>query len=346
VTERLFFVVSGEHPTLPHAEIRAILQATGVSYKEFAASPRILRLEAETSALDAVAQRSMMYDQCGVEIGATRPARQEIVELARSADLAQHLTPKHSYAVRSLRIGGALKEIRREDLEREIGHALLRKSQDFKVDLTNPDVTFLCIVSSKAFILGRVTHSRTPGLIASRRPRKRPVFHPSTMQPKLARCLVNLARPPRGGLLMDPFCGVGGIILEAAGIGCEVIGSDADIRMIRGARSNLRHYKTEYLAFLVSDATSIPVQSVESIVTDPPYGREASTRGRKLRSLLEEFLPAAYGVLARGGFMCICCPSDLRVSPIIRAAGFEVVETHRLYVHKSLTRRIIVLKKS
>ncbi len=342
---QLFFIVSGEHATLPHAEIRAIIEAVGISYRETSASPKLLRLEADDSALDAVAQRSMMYDQCGLEIGATRPKEQKLVQMTRDADLTHHLANVHSYAVRSLRIGGVFKEVRREQLERKIGHALQRKAQDLTVNLTNPDTTFLCVISSKLFVLGRVTHGRIPGLIASRRPRKRPVFHPSTMQPKLARCLVNLSRPGKGGLLTDPFCGVGGIILEAAAIGCRVIGSDADARMIRGARSNLRHYGAEYLGLLVSDATKIPVRSVQSIVTDPPYGREASTRGRRLRSLLQEFMPTAHGVLARGGFMCLCYPTDLRISSIIAGAGFDVVETHRVYVHRSLTRRIVVLKK-
>ena len=343
--QRLFFIISGEHATLPHAEIRAILEAYGISYRERSASAKLLRLEANVSALDAVAQRSMMYDRCGPEILVTPPREQDLVETVRDADMTQHMTNVRSYAVRSLRIGGALKAIRREQLERKIGHALQSKGQQLVVNLTNPDATFLCVISSKLLLLGRVTHTRVHGSIASRRPRKRPVFHPSTMQPKLARCMVNLSRPIKGSLLMDPFCGVGGVILEGAAIGCIVIGSDTDARMLRGARSNLRHYGADYLGMIVGDATRIPFRSVQSIVTDPPYGREASTRGRTLHSLLQEFIPAAYGVLAKQGFMCLCCPTDLQISSIIANTGFDVVETHHLHVHRSLTRRITVLKK-
>jgi len=43
--------------------------------------------------------------------------------------------------------------------------------------------------------------------------------------------------------------------------------------------------------------------------------------------------------------MCMCCPSDVRLSPIVSAAGFELVESHMVYVHRSLTRRILVLRK-
>ena len=345
VRDRLFFVVSGEHRTLPHAEIRAILQACEIDYSEIAASQKLLRLEADPSALEAVAKRSMMYEQCGIEITTTKPTRERLISTLRRLDLTRHFAKRRSYAVRSLRIGGAFKQFQRANLEREIGKALQDKHRGVKVDLEHPDATFLCIIYSQGFTLGEVTHSRVPGLIASRRPRKRPVFHPSTMPPKLARCVVNLARPPAGTLLLDPFCGVGGILLEAVAVGCRAVGADADPRMIRGARENLTHYGAEPFGLIVEDATRMSVRSVQSIVTDPPYGREASTRGKRLDSLLEEFLPSAHGILSKGGFLCVCCPSDIRISPIIRRAGFKMVESHMVYVHRSLTRRILVLSK-
>jgi len=343
--ERLFFVVSGEHPTLPHAEIRAILHAFGIGFKEIAAYPKLLRVKADPSALDAVAKRSMMYDQCGVELAATRPNRERFLSVVSRLNLSRHFVERRSYAVRSLRIGGAFKHFRRTAFEREIGEAMQTTRLGVKVDLDHPDVTFLCIISRKGFLLGEVTHSRAPGLIASRRPRKRPVFHPSTMPPKLARCIVNLARPRDGAVLLDPFCGVGGTLLEASAIGCEGVGLDADPRMVRGARTNLKHYGAEPLGFILGDATKMPIRGVDSIVTDPPYGREASTHGRKLEDLLQEFIPSAGDALSAGGFLCICCPSDVHVSQITRAAGFKLVESHLAYVHRSLTRRILVLRK-
>ena len=343
--DRLFFVVSGEHRTLPHAEIRAILQASGISFREVAASPKLLRIKADTSALDVVARRSMMYDQCGIEIASTGASKRRFLSLLQRMNLTGHFVNRDSFAVRSLRVGGAFKQFPRTTLERDVGEILRAKQPSIRVDLDHPDVTFLCVISSAGFLFGELTHSRLPGLVASRRPRKRPVFHPSTMPPKLARTLVNLARPPSGSRFLDPFCGVGGILLEAVAVGCRVIGMDADPRMVRGARANLRHYAAEPLGLIVGDATKMPLSVVESIVTDPPYGREASTRGRKLAALLRGFLSSARGTLFKGGLLCICCPSSVQLSRIARAAGFEPVESHLAYVHRSLTRRILVLKR-
>jgi tRNA (guanine10-N2)-dimethyltransferase len=287
----------------------------------------------------------VMCEQCGIEIAATGQGKKQLLSLLSRTDLSRHFANRRSFAVRSLRIGGALRYLDRSKLEREIGGVLQQESCGVKVDLDHPDVMFLCIVSSRGLLLGVVAHSRIPGLIASRRPRKRPVFHPSTMQPKLARCVVNLARPPDGAIFLDPFCGVGGILLEAVAIRCRAIGADADPRMIRGARTNLTHYGAKPFGLMVADATKIPIRGVESIVTDPPYGREASTHGRKLHALIQEFLPAAYDVLSRKGYLCICCPSELRIMSIARRAGFKLIESHLLYVHRSLTRRILVLRK-
>jgi len=286
-----------------------------------------------------------MYEQCGFEIAATAQGKKQLLSILSRMNLRRHFAKRHSFAVRSIRVGGASRYLNRANLERDIGGVLKEKSHGVKVNLDHPEVTFLCIVSSRGLLLGKVTHSRAPGLIASRRPRKRPVFHPSTMQPKLARCMVNLARPPEKAIFLDPFCGVGGILLEAIAIRCRAIGADADPRMIRGARTNLRHYGAKPFGLIVADATKIPIRGVESIVTDPPYGREASTRGRKLDILIQEFLPVAHSVLSRKGYLCICCPRELRILSIAKRAGFKLMESHLLYVHRSLTRRILVLRK-
>ena len=160
---RLFFVVSGEHRTLPHAEIRAILQAQRIDFKETAASTKLLRVTADPSALSAVASRSVMFEQCGIEIAATSPGKKRLFSLLSRTNLSRHFAKTRSFAVRSLRIGGALRYINRASLEREIGAILHENGHGVKVNLDRPEVTFLCIVSSRGLLLGKVTHSRVPG---------------------------------------------------------------------------------------------------------------------------------------------------------------------------------------
>ena len=67
-----------------------------------------------------------------------------------------------------------------------------------------------------------------------RKVQHRPFFSPISLHPKLARVLVNISAIKRDETLLDPFCGTGGILIEAGLIGAKVIGSDIEEKMIEG----------------------------------------------------------------------------------------------------------------
>ncbi len=56
---------------------------------------------------------------------------------------------------------------------------------------------------------------------------------------KLARIMCNLTGL-KEGIIWDPFCGSGTILMEASELGFDVLGSDIDIRSIEGSEQNLR----------------------------------------------------------------------------------------------------------
>ena len=59
------------------------------------------------------------------------------------------------------------------------------------------------------------------------------------LPPKLAQIIVNLSKPPLGGRILDPFCGTGVILQEAALMGFKVYGSDLSDKMIDYSKVNL-----------------------------------------------------------------------------------------------------------
>ncbi len=60
------------------------------------------------------------------------------------------------------------------------------------------------------------------------------------LPPKLAQIMVNLARPASpSGRVLDPFCGTGVVLQEAALMGYQVYGTDLNEKMIRYTRDNL-----------------------------------------------------------------------------------------------------------
>ena len=341
----LFFLLSRDHPTLPRAEVEAILQAEGLGFEVLSSEPGLLRLRADGAALEAVGARGLMYDCCGFELshcGGLDGA--EILKACRDADLGGRLGPGERFAVRVRKLFGAGRHLRSPDLERSIGD-LMASGLGAKADLERPDKLFLGIVSEDGFTLGLVGPRRSAKSSASRSPKMRPFFHPSSMPPKLARCMVNLSRAKAGAAFLDPFCGAGGILLEAASIGCEPIGSDIDPRMVRGAMANLRHFGLPYAGLLRSDARLLPTRKIRAIATDPPYGRRASSLRRRLDEILQEFIPRARDALLPGGYLCIAHPSSIDAPALAADAGFDPIEGHEVFVHGGLTRAISVFRR-
>jgi tRNA (guanine10-N2)-dimethyltransferase len=59
------------------------------------------------------------------------------------------------------------------------------------------------------------------------------------LPPKLAQTMVNLANPPKEGVVLDPFCGTGVLLQEAILMGYSVLGTDLEERMIEYSKKNL-----------------------------------------------------------------------------------------------------------
>lgn len=66
------------------------------------------------------------------------------------------------------------------------------------------------------------------------------------LPPKLAQIIINLANPPRGRIVLDPFCGTGVVLQEALLMNYPVYGSDIDPRMIDYSRKNLDWLVNKY----------------------------------------------------------------------------------------------------
>jgi tRNA (guanine10-N2)-dimethyltransferase len=158
--------------------------------------------------------------------------------------------------------------------------------------------------------------------------------------------MVNLAQPKKDDLVLDPFCGTGGMLVEAGLIGCRVVGFDAKPRMLRGGLRNLKHYGIKFEGLTIADARYPPLNKVDCIATDPPYGRSASTLGTKTRLIVEDFLSAVNELLPRGAKICMASPKTIKIGETAQDAGFRHLESHFVYVHKSLTREIVVFEKT
>ena len=340
---RLFFVISGEHPSLPKAELVAILETIGFSYTHSRTSYKLVELEADPACLEEVVRRGGFVDEAGIEIFHSPANYEEILDATKSAGMDDALSKQDSFCVRVNRFGENSDVVSSVKLESLLG-GLIAKKTGARVNLRRPNKIFRGVISGGEFHFGQLVHSRVKGFVARRRPRERPAFHPSTMVPKLARCMVNLSHPPQGGVFLDPFCGVGGILIEASFLGCQVVGVDALARMLRGARRNLAHFGLIPFGLIRGDARTLPLREADAVATDPPYGTGASTLRSTTRRILENFLPKARDLLTTGKRLVVASPVGTNTADMSSASGFNVVDSHQVYVHRSLTREILVLE--
>ena len=108
--------------------------------------------------------------------------------------------------------------------------------------------------------------------------------HPGKMLPALAaRIIAEYSRP--GDLVVDPMCGTGTTLVEAAALGRHAVGLELEPKWADLARANLAHALDPAARRLaqvrVGDATALPGRladvagRVDLVCTSPPYGCDA-----------------------------------------------------------------------
>lgn len=342
---KLFFLLSGEHEDLPFSELKAILEAEGFDYHVSERLEQVARIEAETSCVDAVMKRAALTRLCGLELFTCRANMADVVRAMHSVGSTSILKNWESFAIRVKRVREHSRNIDTMILERKLGRLMLISSGSAKVKLNKPDKTFIGILTGGKLVFGIALAEILAKPFVERRPKRRPFFHPSAMQAKLARCMVNLARPKTGELVVDPFCGTGTMLTEAALVGCRVVGIDIQRRMAKGTVRNLKHFGLTAEGVIAGDVRHLPIRSVDYVVTDPPYGISSTTVRRSTQQLVEELLNSVYDLLKSGRRLCLASPERLKIESVGLRLGYKHLESHFVYVHRSLTRQITVLEK-
>lgn len=221
--------------------------------------------------------------------------------------------------------------------EKDYASLIWHKLKKPMVNLTNPSTEFVFIkLKKRVYATKRIW--RNPKNFLRRKAHLRPEMHPSSLDPRLAKACVNIAiGAKKDAVLLDPFCGTGGILIEAALMGANVIGYDIDEIMLRKARINLGFYKRKNYKLENKDALAAGNEKkITAIVTDLPYGR--NTKSVNLVGLIKDFLSAAYKITNRAVIMF---PSTINYKPLL--GRWKLKREFEYYLHSSLTKKILVL---
>ena len=222
--------------------------------------------------------------------------------------------------------------------EAEYAKFVWRKVKNPKVDLKEAK-TRIFIICNKKIHVG-IFLGETDKSYLDRKAAMKPSLHPTAMSPKLAKAMVNLTGAEKNETICDPFCGTGGILVEAGLMGFKTIGCDISKKMLAFAEKNLEHCKVRYFHLQADDATKARVKC-NYVVTDLPYGRNSEVT-EKLDKLYLDFLINIKKWKIKKAVVSF--PDFINYKKIIKNAGFKAEEEFENYIHKSLTKKIVVLK--
>jgi tRNA (guanine10-N2)-dimethyltransferase len=212
-----------------------------------------------------------------------------------------------------------------------------------RVSFKDPDF-LVRIIHSGAWYLCLVQYERPVREFEMRRAPMRPFFSPVSLHPKYARFLVNLTRVPTGGLVIDPFCGTGGILIEASLTGRKSVGNDASLNMVLGSRLNLKYMKIRNSRIIHGDFFKLgPDGSYDGIATDLPYGRSAEIANYGIEELYEKAFIKFHDLLKNDAY-CAVVISDTGMLKYSEGL-FKIVNRTAVRQHKSLTRHFISLRR-
>lgn len=197
----------------------------------------------------------------------------------------------------------------------------------FDPDLENPRHRFIVAVADDELLFGEVMSEADSSY---RRQDDKPWTTSSSLNGRFARALVNLVPDARS--ILDPCCGAGSIVIEAASLGLDAFGVDWKPAMVGMTRKNL--------AYLGCDASVVKVdsrthrQAADAVVTDLPYGYSIDADEQTTRAILARSIEnAPIGVfvaavdfterLEAAGYV------DVEVCTVTKRAGFT------RWVHKA-----------
>ncbi|XP_041328192.1 THUMP domain-containing protein 2 [Pyrgilauda ruficollis] len=276
--------------------------------------------------------KAIVSEECQVGAGETceapdRMSRQECwTESRTSSELPSRGSGEDPAASEELcfsfrvscRCSGAIARIlTSQEVGRAIGMALVKQC-GWHTDLRDPDLEIFVHLNDIHSVVG-IPLFRLP--LANRE-----YIRTAGLRSTVAWAMASLAEIRAGALVLDPMCGLGTILLEAAKEWPEACywGADISDSQLEGADGNIRTAglvdKIELLKASVK-ALPLPSESFDSVISDIPFGKKFKTTSDS--QLLPDLLQEMERVLRVGGTLVLLLSQELRrhVDRLTRCAG-------------------------
>lgn len=197
------------------------------------------------------------------------------------------------------------------------------------VDLDDPRCLIAVFMEGKEAFIGRLLFVQDASFEA-RKAHLRPDLKPISLHPKLARAMVNLTGV-KNGVIFDPCCGTGGILLEAQMMGLKMIGSDIDAEMVEISKRALGNDVD------ISQEDCLMHRGTHRyVVSDLPYSR--NTKDIDLGLFYDGFLDRLKVWKTKTAVLGF--PDFIDAEALFKKHHLAERGSFTIYLHKSLSKRI------
>ncbi len=301
-----YFFILGRNPQLSYAELYSFFESRGIKFTNLLFQKNFLMLsfeqdiELDIQEFGGVIKMGKI-EYSGDDIGFNEYLINFIPDRNK---LTFCVTGNYPEQVED----ALMEKFKRERIKAQVRHGRrqLQLQKGETILMPNADIEYFFYDLEGTVYFGKVTQDYSYVEVKAR-DMKKPFRRESlAISPRLAKILVNISGTKRGGLLLDPFCGVAGIIQEALIKGINCYGIDKDKLAIESAKKNMKWLSQSYkieanYTILNADSRNAPNITVDGVATEPALGElvKRKLKDYEAKEFIERFEKLIVPVLRR-----------------------------------------------
>jgi len=270
------FFILGRNPELSREEVLAYMRARNREHKEILFEENLLVLETNEGEKFNIQEFGgvMWLGKINFEGN-----KQELAEYLKKNEVIP--SDKFSYATFGSLDPEPLKKLFKSHKKKAMlkhGRQQIKFQSGEKKDLPNAEFNIFLHEHKNKVYLGTSTQNYDSNEVKERDMNKPVRREHLAISPRLSKILINLSGAKPRDLILDPFCGIGGILQEALLKNINVYGIDKDKQATTDAKKNLDWIKDKYTSKSTykienQDSRKAPDLQFQAIATETPLGK-------------------------------------------------------------------------
>lgn len=306
-----YFFILGRNVELSYAEVLSYLENSGTDYKIVFFKKNFIVVDLKEEFEFDIQNFGGVIKLGRVEFRGSEKDFESFLEEADLIDSNDKIEDKEKF---NFSVTGnfleemLVKKFKNEGRKAQIKHGrkkLMFQKRDY-VLMPNSDIEFFAYSFKDNVYFGTVEQDYSYTEVKER-DMKKPIRRESlAISPRLAKILINLSQTREGELLLDPFCGVGGILQEALLKEINCYGVDKDKVAIESAKKNLKWMKSKYefeadYKLQVGDSKNLKNIKYNGVASEPALGDlvRKKPNDRQAKEIIDKFEKLIISVLSK-----------------------------------------------